>query len=646
MGNIVVKLPDGNKKELAAGSNGFDLANSIGAGLAKAAVAYTSNGIQKDLSDNLEDGSEVSIITINSDEGLEIMRHTLTAQVLALAVKNLYPTAKLAIGPTIENGFYYDFYFDNSFSIDDLDNVEKEMHNIIKTQSTITKSLLAKNDAIKLFNGLDESFKAEIIESSDQQNDFQIYKQDSSDFVDLCRGPHLPSLKMIGEFKLTRVSGAYWKGDSSKPMLTRIYGTAWNTKKELEQYLTQLEEAEKRDHRKLGKEMDLFHFQEEAPGMVFWHPAGWTIYNELQSYMRNMQSSNGYEEIRTPEILDRKLWEKSGHWDKYRENMYITEIDEEHANEKRTNALKPMNCPCHVQVYNHGLKSYKDLPIRFVEFGSIHRYEPSGTMHGLMRVRGFTQDDGHIFCTEDQIENETKNFIELLSKVYSDLGFTDFVIKLSTRPEKRVGTDEIWDKSEKSLQDAIEKLGLPYEIDEGGGAFYGPKLDFVLTDAIGRDWQCGTLQADFNLPGRFDSTYINESGDKSVPVLLHRAVLGSFERFIGILLENYGGDLPFWLAPRQVVIATITDAANDYAESLFELLKSNNVRVQLDNRNEKISYKIREHSLLKVPYILAVGSKEVDENKVSVRTFGSEKTSVMSKDDFLKDCISKQKNPS
>ena len=646
MGNIVVKLPDGNNKELAAGSNGFDLANSIGAGLAKAAVAYTSNGIQKDLSDNLEDGSEVAIITINSDEGLEIMRHTLTAQVLALAVKNLYPTAKLAIGPTIENGFYYDFYFDNSFSIDDLDNVEKEMHNIIKSQSTITKSLLAKNDAIKLFNGLEESFKAEIIESSDQENDFQIYKQDSSDFVDLCRGPHLPSLKMIGEFKLTRVSGAYWKGDSSKPMLTRIYGTAWNTKKELEQYLTQLEEAEKRDHRKLGKEMDLFHFQEEAPGMVFWHPAGWTIYNELQGYMRNMQSSNGYEEIRTPEILDRKLWEKSGHWDKYRENMYITEIDEEHANEKRTNALKPMNCPCHVQVYNHGLKSYKDLPIRFVEFGSIHRYEPSGTMHGLMRVRGFTQDDGHIFCTEDQIENETKNFIELLSKVYSDLGFTDFVIKLSTRPEKRVGTDEIWDKSEKSLQDAIEKLGLPYEIDEGGGAFYGPKLDFVLTDAIGRDWQCGTLQADFNLPGRFDSTYINESGDKSVPVLLHRAVLGSFERFIGILLENYGGDLPFWLAPRQVVIATITDAANDYAESLFELLKSNNVRVQLDNRNEKISYKIREHSLLKVPYILAVGSKEVEENKVSVRTFGSEKTSVMSKDDFLKDCISKQKNPS
>ena len=645
MGNIVVKLPDGNKKELAAGSTGLDLANSIGAGLAKAAVAYTSNGIQKDLSDNLEDGSEVAIITINSEEGLQIMRHTLTAQVLALAVKNLYPRAKLAIGPTIDNGFYYDFYFDNSFSIDDLDNVEKEMHNIIKTQSIISKSLHAKNDAIKIFSGLDESFKAEIIESSDQENDFQIYKQDYSGFVDLCRGPHLPSLKMIGEFKLTQVSGAYWKGDSSKPMLTRIYGTAWNTKKELDQYLTQLQEAEKRDHRKLGKEMDLFHFQEEAPGMVFWHPAGWTIYNELQGYMRKMQSSNGYEEIRTPEILDRKLWEKSGHWDKYRENMYITEIDEEHANEKRTNALKPMNCPCHVQVYNHGLKSYKDLPVRFVEFGSIHRYEPSGTMHGLMRVRGFTQDDGHIFCTEDQIENETKNFIELLSKVYSDLGFTDFVIKLSTRPEKRVGTDEIWDKSEKSLKDAIEKLGLPFEIDEGGGAFYGPKLDFVLTDAIGRDWQCGTLQADFNLPGRFDSTYINENGEKSVPVLLHRAVLGSFERFIGILLENYGGNLPFWLAPRQVVIATITDAANDYAESLYDLLKSNNIRVQLDNRNEKISYKIREHSLLKVPFILAIGSKEVEENKVSVRTFGSENTTVMNKDDFLSDCLYKQRAP-
>ena len=646
MGNIVVKLPDNTEKQLPPDSTGLDLAKSIGSGLAKAAIAYTSDGIQKDLLDPLDNNSVVSLITINSNEGIEIMRHTLTAQVLALAVKNLYPDSKLAIGPTIDNGFYYDFSFKDTFSVEDLDKVEKEMRNIIQSRSVITKLLFSKKDAINLFNEIDEPFKAEIIESSDQEDNFQIYKQEETGFIDLCKGPHLPSLKMIGEFKLTHVSGAYWKGDASQPMLTRIYGTAWNTKKELDKYLQQLKEAEVRDHRKLGKEMNLFHFQDEAPGMVFWHPAGWTIYNELQNYMRKMQINSGYEEIRTPEVLDRKLWEKSGHWDKYRENMYITEIDEKHANEKRVNALKPMNCPCHVQVYNYGLKSYKDLPVRFTEFGSLHRYEPSGTMHGLMRVRSFTQDDGHIFCTEDQIESETKNFIQLLSKVYEDLGFTDFVIKLSTRPDKRMGSNEIWDKSEKALQDAIEKLDLEYQIDEGGGAFYGPKLDFVLTDAIGRDWQCGTLQADFNLPGRFNSTYVNENGDKSVPVLLHRAVLGSFERFIGIMLENYGGNLPFWLAPTQVVITTITDAANEYAVTLFNLLKSNNIRVKLDNRNEQISYKIREHSLLKVPHILIVGTNEVEENKVSIRSFGSEKTISMSVEEFLADCVSKHKNPS
>ena len=646
MGNIVVKLPDNTEKQLPPDSTGLDLAKSIGSGLAKAAIAYTSDGIQKDLLDPLDNNSVVSLITINSNEGIEIMRHTLTAQVLALAVKNLYPDSKLAIGPTIDNGFYYDFSFKDTFSVEDLDKVEKEMRNIIQSRSVITKLLFSKKDAINLFNEIDEPFKAEIIESSDQEDNFQIYKQEETGFIDLCKGPHLPSLKMIGEFKLTHVSGAYWKGDASQPMLTRIYGTAWNTKKELDKYLQQLKEAEVRDHRKLGKEMNLFHFQDEAPGMVFWHPAGWTIYNELQNYMRKMQTNSGYEEIRTPEVLDRKLWEKSGHWDKYRENMYITEIDEKHANEKRVNALKPMNCPCHVQVYNYGLKSYKDLPVRFTEFGSLHRYEPSGTMHGLMRVRSFTQDDGHIFCTEDQIESETKNFIQLLSKVYADLGFTDFVIKLSTRPDKRMGSNEIWDKSEKALQDAIEKLDLEYQIDEGGGAFYGPKLDFVLTDAIGRDWQCGTLQADFNLPGRFNSTYVNENGDKSVPVLLHRAVLGSFERFIGIMLENYGGNLPFWLAPTQVVITTITDAANEYAVTLFNLLKSNNIRVKLDNRNEQISYKIREHSLLKVPHILIVGTNEVEENKVSIRSFGSEKTISMSVEEFLADCVSKHKNPS
>ena len=646
MGNIVVKLPDNTEKELPPDSTGLDLAKSIGSGLAKAAIAYTSDGIQKDLLDPLDNNSVVSLITINSNEGIEIMRHTLTAQVLALAVKNLYPDSKLAIGPTIDNGFYYDFSFKDTFSVEDLDKVEKEMRNIIQSQSVITKLLFSKKDAINLFNEIDEPFKAEIIESSDQEDNFQVYKQEETGFIDLCKGPHLPSLKMIGEFKLTHVSGAYWKGDASQPMLTRIYGTAWNTKKELNKYLQQLKEAEVRDHRKLGKEMNLFHFQDEAPGMVFWHPAGWTIYNELQNYMRKMQTNSGYEEIRTPEVLDRKLWEKSGHWDKYRENMYITEIDEEHANEKRVNALKPMNCPCHVQVYNYGLKSYKDLPVRFTEFGSLHRYEPSGTMHGLMRVRSFTQDDGHIFCTEDQIESETKNFIQLLSKVYEDLGFTDFVIKLSTRPDKRMGSNEIWDKSEKALQGAIEKLDLKYQIDEGGGAFYGPKLDFVLTDAIGRDWQCGTLQADFNLPGRFNSTYVNEKGNKSVPVLLHRAVLGSFERFIGIMLENYGGNLPFWLAPTQVVITTITDAANEYAVTLFNLLKSNDIRVKLDNRNEQISYKIREHSLLKVPHIMIVGTNEVEENKVSIRSFGSEKTISMSVEEFLADCVSKHQNPS
>ncbi len=646
MENLKIRLPDGSQKDLPVGSSGFDLAKSIGPGLAKDAVAVTINGEQKDLLDALPNNASVSIITIKSEEGLEIMRHTLTAQVLAQAIKNLYPDAKLAIGPTIENGFYYDTLFPKPISSDDLSNIENEMRKIISTKSKINKTLHSKKDAITKFKKINENFKAEIINESEQTKDFQIYEQTKSGFIDLCRGPHLPSLDYIGEFKLTKISGAYWKGNAENQMLTRIYGTAWRTQKELDNYLTQQEEAEKRDHRKIGKEMNLFHFQDDAPGMVFWHPAGWTVYRELQNYMRMMQAKNGYEEIRTPEILDRKLWEKSGHWDKYRENMFITEIDEEHANEKRINALKPMNCPCHVQVYNYGLKSYKDLPVRFSEFGSLHRYEPSGTMHGLMRVRGFTQDDGHIFCTEDQIEDETKKFIQLLSRVYSDLGFTDFVIKLSTRPEKRMGTNKIWDKSEKSLRDAIEKLDLKYEIDEGGGAFYGPKLDFILTDAIGRDWQCGTLQADFNLPERFNSTYIDENGSKSVPVLLHRAVLGSFERFIGIMLENYGGNLPFWLAPRQVAIATITDSSSEYAYTLFESLESNNIRVHLDDRNEQIGYKIREHSLLKIPYIVAVGSKEVQNNSVSVRTFGSEKTTTITKEDFLTDCLSKNINPS
>ncbi len=645
MENIKVTLPDGSSKQLPKGSTGADLALAIGPGLAKDAVAIEINNEQKDLSDLLEDNDSVSIITIKSDDGLEIMRHTIAAQVLASAIKNLYPEAKLAIGPTIEQGFYYDFLPTKPVSIDDLPKIEKEMKKILSTKSPIKKTYHSKSDAISLFDNQDETFKAEIISDSDQAENFQIYTQEKSGFIDLCKGPHLPNFNLIGEFKLTKVSGAYWRGDSTKPMLTRIYGTAWRTRKELQSYLEKLEKAEQVDHRKLGKEMDLFHFQEEAPGMVFWHPKGWTIYTQLQSYVREMQKRAGYSEVNTPEVVDRKLWETSGHWDKYRENMFITEIDEEHANEKRTNALKPMNCPNHVQIYNQGIKSYRDLPFRLSEFGKCHRYEASGTMHGLMRVRGFAQDDGHIFCTEDQIESETKGFIDLLSAMYKDLGFTEFKIKLSTRPEKRIGSDASWDKAEKALEDAIEKLELEYFIDEGDGAFYGPKLDFVLTDAIGRKWQCGTLQVDFNLPGRFDSTFVGEDGAKHTPVLLHRAALGSFERFIGILLENYEGKLPFWLAPTQVVLAAITDDANEYTVNLNDTLVNEGIRSELDIRNEQISYKVREHSLQKIPYIVAIGKKEINDNTVSVRTLGSDKNIVMATDEFIEKLLLESNNP-
>ena len=636
MGNIIVNLPDGSGKNLPSDSNGNDLAALIGPGLAKDAIAMSVNGEQRDLSDTLADGDNVSIITIKSDEGLEVMRHTLTAQVLAQAVKNIYPTSKLAIGPTIEDGFYYDFLFERPISSEELPKIEEEMRKIISNKSEINKTLHDKKDAISKFKDLDEGFKASIIEEAEQKKNFQIYEQKETGFIDLCRGPHLPSLEYIGEFKLTKISGAYWKGNSENEMLTRIYGTAWRTKKELDSYIEKMQKAEEVDHRKLGKEMDLFHFQEEAPGMVFWHPKGWSIYTQLQYYVRKMQKNAGYSEVNTPEVVDRKLWEKSGHWDQYRENMFITEIDEEHANEKRTNALKPMNCPNHVQIYNQDIRSYRDLPFRLCEFGKCHRYEPSGTMHGLMRVRGFAQDDAHIFCTEDQIESETANFIALLSKMYSDLGFNEFKIKLSTRPEKRVGSDASWDKAEKALQDAIEKLDIDYEIDEGDGAFYGPKLDFVLTDAIGRKWQCGTWQADFNLPGRFDSTYVGEDGAKHTPVLLHRAALGSFERFIGILLENYGGNLPLWLSPTQVVLATITDEAGVYADDIEKKLLDLGVRVISDKRNEQISYKVREHSKSKSSIILALGKKEVDDKTVSVRRLGSEKTEVKKLDAFVK----------
>ena len=604
--------------------------------MAKSAVAITVNGEQKDLHDKIEGDASVSIITIDSDDGLDIMRHTLTAQVLARAIKNLYPKSQLAIGPTIEDGFYYDVETDKTISIDDLQKIEDEMKNIVKTNSSITKKLVSKSDALKVFKSLKEPYKEEIISESDQKDDFQLYYQDKEEFVDLCRGPHLPNLSFIGSFKLTKVSGAYWKGDSKNTMLTRIYGTAWKNDKDLEKYLNTIEEAVKRDHRKLGKEMDLFHFQDEAPGMVFWHPYGWNIYKTLQSFIRTKLDKNDYLEINTPQVVDRKLWEASGHWDKYRENMFITEIDEEHANEKRVNALKPMNCPCHVQVYNQGITSYKDLPIRYAEFGSCHRYEASGTMHGLMRVRGFTQDDGHIFCMPEQIESETASFISLLSEIYSDLGFDKFNIKLSTRPEVRIGSDEVWDKAESALENAIKKLDLPYKIDEGDGAFYGPKLDFVLTDAIGREWQCGTFQADFNLPDRLDAEYIGEDGNKHHPVMIHRAILGSFERFIGILIENYSGKLPFWLAPQQVVIASIVSEVNDYALKIQTLMKEKGIRTEVDLRNEKISYKVREHSSRKVPIIMAIGKNEKANETVSIRRIGSKDTEVIDLDKALK----------
>ncbi len=637
-----ITLPDNSSRELPEGSSGYDLAKDIGPGLAKSAVAVSVDGVQRDLHDVIEGDASVSIITIDSDEGIEIMRHTLTAQVLARAIKNLYPNSKLAIGPTIDDGFYYDVESEKSISSDDLSKIEDEMKKIIKTKSSITKKLVSKSEALKVFKENKESYKEIIVNESKQKDNFQLYYQDDKKFVDLCRGPHLPNLEFIGSFKLTKVSGAYWKGDSTNAMLTRIYGTAFNNEKDLQSHLDNLEEALKRDHRKLGKEMDLFHFQDEAPGMVFWHQNGWSIYRKLRNFIRGRLKENDYIEVNTPQVIDRKLWEASGHWDKYRENMFITEIDEEHANEKRVNALKPMNCPGHVQIYNQGIKSYKDLPLRYAEFGLCHRYEPSGTMHGLMRVRAFTQDDGHIFCTEDQIESETGLFIKFLSNIYADLGFKNFDIKLSTRPEMRVGSDETWDKAEEALEAAIKNLGYPYRIDEGDGAFYGPKLDFVLTDAIGREWQCGTFQLDFNLAERLDATYVGEDGQKHIPVMIHRAVLGSFERFIGILIENYAGKLPFWLAPQQVVVASIISDVNDYSLEIMDLLNKEGIRAEVDLRNEKISYKVREHSSKKVPVIFAIGNKEKNDRTVSVRRIGSTDTKVLDLEKALNDL--KQEN--
>jgi threonyl-tRNA synthetase len=626
-----ITLPDNSKRNFSSTLTVEDLAMDIGPGLAKATIAGRVNGKLVDASEKISVDSEVEIITSKDPEGLEIIRHS-CAHLLAHALKQLYPDVKLAIGPVIENGFYYDILLAKPLSVDDLLSIEERMIKLAKTNYTVVRKVVNRQEALSVFKERQEPYKQMIVDEIPDGEVIALYEHE--EYIDMCRGPHVTNTKHLKAFKLTRVSGAYWKGDAENEMLQRIYGTAWNTTKELENHLVQTEEAEKRDHRKLGKQLDLFHFQEEAPGMVFWHPKGWAIYRVLEEFMRDKQIESGYEEINTPQVVDRKLWEESGHWDKYRENMFITEIDEEHANEKRTNALKPMNCPCHVQIYNQGLKSYRDLPVRYAEFGSCHRYEASGTLHGLMRVRAFTQDDGHIFCTENQIEQETKNFIGLLSKIYSELGFNKFDIKLSTRPEVRVGSDEVWDKAESALEQAIKNLDLPYEIVEGDGAFYGPKLDFILTDSLGREWQCGTFQADFILPERLDANYIGEDGERHQPVMIHRAILGSFERFIGIIIENHGGAFPSWLAPTQVVILNITDKHGEYSQKTRDLLQKSGFRVKSDLRKEKIAYKIRDHSMHKIPYLLIVGDKEVESDTVSVRARGGEDLGAMSLDEF------------
>ena len=630
---IKITLPDNSTKSFEKPISIEDLAKSIGPGLAKATIAGKIDGNLIDAVDLLEKDCAVEIIRDQDQEGIEIIRHS-CAHLFGHALKQLFPEAKMAIGPVIENGFYYDVDLEHSLTQEDLDSLETRMKTLAKTKYQVIKKVTPKKDAVKIFKERKEPYKLEILKDIPDDETVGLYYHE--EYIDMCRGPHVNTMAHIKAFKLTHVAGAYWRGDSKNKMLQRVYGTAWNSDKDLKKYLNNVEEASKRDHRKLGQKYDLFHFQEEAPGMVFWHPKGWTVYRILEDFIRTEQINCGYEEIKTPQVVDRKLWEKSGHWDKYRENMFITEIDEEHANEKRTNALKPMNCPCHVQVYNQGLKSYRDLPLRLAEFGSCHRYEASGTLHGLMRVRGFTQDDGHIFCTEDQIQDETKRFIELLSKIYSELGFKKFDIKLSTRPEIRVGSDETWDKAESALESAIENLNLPYEVSEGDGAFYGPKLDFVLTDALNREWQCGTFQADFVLPERMEANYVGDDGERHHPVMIHRAILGSFERFIGILIEEYDGSFPVWLAPIQAVIMNISDKHVEKVQEYEKKLSSWGFRAKLDLRNEKITYKIRDHSIQRIPFQLIVGDREVENNSVSIRTRKGEDLGSLTLEEFKK----------
>lgn len=632
--NITITLPDGSTRTYTKGVTGEEVAASIGAGLAKAAVGVKINGTQRDLYLPINDDAKLSILTTKDEEGLDIARHTVTAQILALAVKELYPTAKLAIGPTIEHGFYYDVELEKPINTEDLPVIEARMREILKRDLPVTREMWKRDEAIAMFESRGETYKAELIrnapdDDTTERGKISLYRQgEGSDaFIDLCRGPHVPHMNKITlAFKLTRTSGAYWRGDSKNQMLTRIYGIAFASEKELKAHLTMLEEAEKRDHRKLGRELDLFHLQEEAVGQVFWHNKGWTVYRSLEEYMRRQQRANGYIEVKTPILADRVLWEKSGHWEKFHENMFIS------GSEDRTLCVKPMNCPCHVQIFNVGLKSYRDLPIRMAEFGTCHRNEPSGALHGLMRVRGFVQDDAHIFCTEDQITEETIQFCDMLKEVYRDLGFTDVRVKFSDRPEKRAGEDAIWDKAEKALLDASKAAGLETTLNPGEGAFYGPKLEFVLRDAIGRDWQCGTLQVDFVLPERLEASYIGEDGQKHRPVMLHRAILGSFERFMGILIEQYAGKFPLWMTPVHAVVCSITNDFDDYAYEVANALRAAGLRVETDTTANKINYKVREHSVQKVPFVIAVGAREAEQKTVAIRRLGSEKQEVVSLD--------------
>ena len=623
---VQITLPDGSLREYPGSVTVAEVAASIGAGLAKAALAGKIDGKVVDTSHLISTPTTLSIITAKDAEGLEVIRHS-TAHLLAYAVKELFPDAQVTIGPVIEHGFFYDFSYKRPFTPDDLSVIEKKMVELANQDEPVLRRVLPRDEAVTYFKGLGEHYKAEIIASIPSNEDVSLYREGK--FEDLCRGPHVPSTGKLKHFKLMKLAGAYWRGDHNNEMLQRIYGTAWASKDELQQHLTMIEEAEKRDHRKLGRELDLFHIDEHAPGLVFWHPKGWTLWQGVEQYMRKVYQDNGYLEVKGPQIIDKTLWEKTGHWDKYRENMFTTE------SEKRDYALKPMNCPGHILIFKQGIKSYRDLPLRYGEFGQCHRNEPSGGLHGIMRVRGFTQDDGHIFCTEDQILNECVNYTALLQKVYTDFGFKNIIYKVATRPAQRIGSDDIWDKAEAALIESLQASGCEFEISPGEGAFYGPKIEYTLKDAIGRHWQCGTIQVDFSMPERLDAEYVGEDGARHRPVMLHRAIVGSLERFIGILIEESAGALPAWLAPVQIAVLNITDAQASYARSVAKTLQNQGLRVDLDLRNEKITYKIREHSMQKLPYLLVVGDKEMEAGAVAVRARGGKDLGAMSLDAFV-----------